>query len=327
MVLNDQHAKDISRRKLGLGLGAAALGTVARSRRGRAAEAKTIRIGYLPSLTPFNIGRIRGSVGAALAAHGYEVVWKGPFPAFAPAVEALTPGDLDFTVGSSTSAASAMVAEAPFKIFAYAPPPQDSEGVLARDGTPIMRIADLIGKKVAVNRGGTGEYLLAKALEVNGISPGKVSKLYMGPSDAAYAFSTGNIGAWAVWDPYVAIAQARDKARVIASSQAIGSENATILVVRNGFLDRDPDAVRLVYEACQAENHWTVDHVPEAAALWGGASKIDPAVIDVLAGRHPFVYGPANAQAVASLEHVAQWFYDQKIIPSRPDVRKFVVEF
>ena len=68
------------------------------------------------------------------------------------------------------------------------------------DFTP-GRVADLIGKKVGVNRGGIGEYLLAKALAQNGISLDQMEKTYLGPADGAYAFSTCNVDALAVWDP------------------------------------------------------------------------------------------------------------------------------
>lgn len=93
---------------------------------------------------------------------GYGLEWFGRFPAFAPVAESLMPGGIDFTPG---------------------------------------RVADLIGKKVGVNRGGIGEYLLAKALAQNGISLDQMEKTYLGPADGAYAFSTCNVDALAVWDP------------------------------------------------------------------------------------------------------------------------------
>jgi sulfonate transport system substrate-binding protein len=144
-----------SRRQILAGAGgvaaAALLGT-----RVRGADAKTVRIGYLKGLTPLNISRLRGTLVTALAAGGYTLQWSGPFPAFAPAVEALTPGSIDITEGSATSASSAMVAGAPFKIFAYALPSADGEGVIVRPDSGITSVPQLVGKRVAVNRGGSG---------------------------------------------------------------------------------------------------------------------------------------------------------------------------
>lgn len=314
----------ISRRALGARI--ASLGIPGVAHRAHAAAPRTIRVGYLKSLSPLSLGRVRGSLEATLHAKGYTLEWVGPFAAFAPAVEALIPGSIDVTVGSSTSAVSAMVARAPLKIITFAPPPGDTEGILARPDSKITRVADLIGKKAAVNRGGTGEYLLAKALANEGIARDKVETVYLGPADAAYAFSTGNVDAWAVWDPYVAIAQVRDHARMVAGSVEIGSENATIIVVRNGFLAEDPAAVRQVYDAVLAENRWGNENPRAAAELFGKDARLDGAVIDLLARRQPAIHGPVNDAVTASLERVAQWFYDQKIIPALPRVRDFVYD-
>lgn len=316
----------ISRGQFVAGTAAVAAGLAFSGARSLAADPKVVRIGYLPSLTPLNYGRLRGTLQAALAPHGYTIQWAGPFPAFAPAVEALTPGSIDITVGSATSAASAMVANAPFKIFQYSPPSANGEGVFVRADSGITSVPGLVGKKVAVNRGGTGEYLLALALQKHGLSYDRVEKAYLGPADAAYAFSSGAIDGWAAWDPYFAVAEVRDKARVLALSHDIGSENATIVVARNDFLTQNPDAVRLLYDALIAENKWANANPAAAVNLWAADAKVDPATAALLAKRAPFVYGPVTPDVLASLTHVAQWFADQKIIPTVPDVKNFVYD-
>jgi sulfonate transport system substrate-binding protein len=306
--------------------GTAAVAAGSTLTRARAADPKVITIGYLESLTPLNLGRLRGTLQAAVAPHGYTLAWAGPFPAFAPAVEALTPGSIDITVGSATSAASAMVAGAPFKIFQYALPGSDGEGVIARNDRNITSIPDLIGKRVAVNRGGSGEYLLALALAKHGISYDKVERVYLGPADAAYAFSTGAVDGWAVWDPFLAIAEIRDKARVLARSKEIGSENATIVVARNTLVEQQPAAVRALYDALIAENAWQNANPAQAAKLWAADAKADASTAALLGARAPYVYGPATPQVTASLTNVARWFAGEKIIPSVPDVENFVYD-
>jgi len=294
--------------------------------RARAADPKAIRIGYLPSLTPLNFGRLRGTLGAAVAPYGYTITWAGPFAAFAPAVEALTPGSIDITVGSATSAASAMVAKAPFRIFQYAPPSANGEGVFVRKDSTVTSIPGLIGKRVAVNRGGTGEYLLALALQKHGIAYDKVDRVYLGPADAAYAFSSGAVEGWAAWDPYLAVAEVRDQARVLALSRDIGSENATIVVGRNAFIDENPEIVKVIYDALIAENKWDNANTVTSTNIWAADSKQDAATAALLAKRVPFIYGPVTPATLASLTHVAQWFADQKIIPVVPDVSAFVYD-
>ncbi len=252
--------------------------------------------------------------------------WVGPFSAFAGEVEALTAGSVDIHEGSATAASSAMLAGAPFKIFAYAFPGADSEGVVVRPDSGITSVPDLVSKRVAVavNRGGTGEYLLALALAKHGLSYDKVEKVYLGPADAAYAFSTRAVTAWSVWDPYLAITQVRDRARTIALSHAIGDENAIIVVAHNNLIAERPDAVRAVYNAMIAENRWITANPGAATRLVAADANIDDATARVLAGRAPITYQAVDDGVTASLTRVAHWFTDQKIIPSVPNVANFV---
>ncbi len=148
--------------------------------------------------------------------------------------------------------------------------------------------------------------------------------MYLGPADAAVAFSSGAVDGWSVWDPYLAIAQSRDNGRVIAWSHAIGDENATIVVARNGFLDQHAEAVRLLYQTLIAENKWATANPLAAAKLWAADAKQDDATATLLSKRAPVTYIGVNDQVTLSLTHVAQWFADQKIIPNAPDVANFV---
>jgi ABC-type nitrate/sulfonate/bicarbonate transport system substrate-binding protein len=121
-------------------------------------------------------------------------------------------------------------------------------------------------------------------------------------------------------------ARVRDHAKLLTGSREIGSGNATIIVVRNGLLDKDPAAVRLIYDAVLTESRWDTTNTLAAAELWGKDAKLDAAVIDLLAKRQPAIYGPVNDAVIASLQRVAQWFYDRKIIPALPDARDFVYD-
>ncbi|WP_234908472.1 ABC transporter substrate-binding protein [Rhizobium rhizogenes] len=48
--------------------------------------------------------------------------------------------------------------------------------MIEKNGAGISSLKDLAGKKVAVNRGGTGEYLLMRGLEKNGVDPDRYSR-------------------------------------------------------------------------------------------------------------------------------------------------------
>src|SRR5436190_268795 len=62
-----------------------------------------VRIGWLRGPNDLTLAKARGTLEAALLQKGARVEWAGPFPAAAPAFEALNASSIDITAGSSTS--------------------------------------------------------------------------------------------------------------------------------------------------------------------------------------------------------------------------------
>ena len=145
------------------------------------AEATVVRIGWLRGPNDITLGRARGSIERALAAHGATVQWAGPFAAAAPALEALNAGAIDVTAGSSTASITGLAAGVAFVVFAYQKMSPAAEGIVVKQDSPIQTLQDLQGHTVAVNRGGTGEYLLMRALAHNGINAAGVKRVYPQP--------------------------------------------------------------------------------------------------------------------------------------------------
>ena len=177
-------------------------------------RAETVRIGWLRAPNDLTLARAHGSLEKALAEQGVTVAWSGPFAAAAPAMEAMNAGAIDITAGSSTSSITALAGGVPMVVFAYQAMSPASEAILVPRNSPIRTLKDLEGHTVAVNRGGTGEYLLMRALDRNGVDPSRVRRVYLSPSDSGPSFLAGRVDAWATWDPFVAIAIAKYGGRV-----------------------------------------------------------------------------------------------------------------
>ena len=168
-----------------------------------------VRIGWLRGTNDITLSKARGTLEKALAAQGADVEWDGPFSASAPAVEALNANAIDITVGSSTSSVTSLSAKAPIVVFAYQRMGPDGEAILVKQDSPIHSISDLAGHSVAVNRGGTGEYLLLTALQRHGVDPATVKRVYLNPPDASSAFASDAVDAMTAWDPFLSVAPAR----------------------------------------------------------------------------------------------------------------------
>lgn len=311
----------VSRRMLLLGAGLVPLV----QRRPRAATAPTLRIAYLKAPNDLALARAHGALERALAPLGVTVEWAGPFAAAAPAVEALNAGAVDMTVGSSTSFITSLAGGVRLVLFAYQRIDRAAEAILVGPGATVDGLRDLVGRQVAVNRGGTGEYILVRALTTAGIGLDQVRRVYLGPVDANAAFTSGAVDGWAIWDPFLSIAVAGG-ARVLADGAQCGSENAVAYFVRQAFLEQHRAVVQAAFGVLRDQNAWARANVDEAGAIWARELGLGAGLGRRLGANNTPPLVAVGAAEAATVERIADWYAANRIVPRRPDVRPFLAD-
>jgi sulfonate transport system substrate-binding protein len=286
-----------------------------------AAEPVPLRIGYLRGPEPLAISRLRGTLEKRLASKNVKVIWVGPFIAYAPAAEALNADSIDITIGSSSAAISSIVGAAPISLFAYQWDFGDSSGILVKNNSPIKSVADLVGRSVAVNRGGTGDYQLTKALETAGVASNAVKRAYLTPVDSSAAFINGHVDAWSAWSIFFPTAIIEQDARVIASAKDFGSQNAVVYVVRTPYAAAHPDLLKDVVDELQASARWAQTNRDEAAKLWMQELKLSPAVATRVANYEISEPVPVGEKELVALDSLNDWLVNSKLLP-KPAVIK-----
>jgi len=279
-----------------------------------AAEDIALRIAYLRSAEPMSIARLNGTLERDLLPLGVRVEWVGPFNAYAPAAEGLNAGVIDMSTGSSTSALSSFAGAAPLSLFAYQWDTGDSSGILVKQNSPIKTLGDLVGRAVAVNRGGSGDYNLAKALETAGVPSDAVKRAYLSPSDSVAAFSQDHVDGWSSWGMFFPLALTLYDARVLALARDFQSENAVVYVVRSPFAEAHPQVMRVVVSSLQAAAKWARENRDEAVKLWENELKLSPTVAKLYVSyemRDPVAVGNRE---IAALTHLNDWMVAQKIL-------------
>ncbi|MFE9425576.1 NrtA/SsuA/CpmA family ABC transporter substrate-binding protein [Kitasatospora sp. NPDC006697] len=271
------------------------------------------------------LGKKDGSLDKALAAVHAKVAWTGSAGPFAPAAQELNAGQLDVAQGSITSAVTALAAKPGFKLFAATEPDPVGEGILVKDGSPIASVKDLVGKKVAVNQGGTGEYLLLRALAEAGISPDQVQRVYLRPDQSAPVFNSGQVDAWATWSSYAVSALADSGAHFLANGKALGSDNYSVWAVRTAFAEQHPEATRALYQylhdndaKAKADPAGYLNVFTEAGpqAVTGKKKEIS---IDF--GRQAGVDQPIDEAVAARFDRVAAFYAAQQITKDQVAVK------
>lgn len=289
-----------------------------------AAEDTVVRIAYLRSAEPMSIARLNGTLEQRLAPLGVRVTWVGPFDAYAPAAEGLNAGVIDMTTGSSTSALSSFAGDAPLSVFAYQWDAGDSSGILVKQNSPITTLADLAGRTVAVNRGGSGDYNLAKALESAHVDSNKVKRAYLNPTDSAAAFSLDHVDAWSSWGMYFPIAISLYDARVLAFARDFASENAVVYVVRRPFAQAHPRVIRAVQDELQASAEWGRENRDAAAKLWENELKLSPAVAKLFASYEIPAPVAVGDREIAAFVRLDDWMVAQKILSAPVPIEQHV---
>lgn len=311
----------------GAALGGAGLPLLAH---GKSRNTDTVRLAWGKGGLP-GIARTRGEFEKTLAKDGIKVQWVGPFPNHAPSLQAVTGGSADFGFGGSTTPAlAAMIAGSPLVFTQFAVVEPRSTAIIAKDGSGIDKVADLVGKTVAVNRSGLGEFLLVAALEKHGIARDKVKFVYLNPPDAGPAFAQGKVDAWSMWSPGVDIARVEYKAHDVFFE---GRDLEFLIdfnsyVTHRKFAEENGDIVRAVNAAYRAEGEWITKNPKEAEILVQKDAGYSDAVRDSLirlARRWEF-HGADDARFIATFQGAADWLSERKILPQKVKVTDYIVK-
>ena len=273
---------------------------------------KTVRIGY-QKYGKLVLLKSRGTLEEKLKPLGYKVVWT-EFPSGPPLLEALNVGAIDFGVTGETPPIFAQAAGAPLVYLAYDPPAPQGEAILIPKDSPLKSVADLKGKKVVLNKGSNVHYLLVKALEKAGVKYTDIQPIYLAPSDALAAFSSGSVDAWVIWDPYEAAAEASTGARVLADGSGVVA-NYQFYFTSKSFLAHDAKAVDVVLEALNEADDWAKNNIEAVAAQLSPSVGLPASVLAVSLKREAYGILPISDAVIASQQRIADTFFGLGLLP------------
>ena len=278
-----------------------------------AAAARQLRIGYQKSGS-LALTRRQGVVEAALRLAGATVAWT-EFPAGPPIMEALSAGAIDIGYAGDAPPIFAQAAGAEL-LYAAATPGGSNAAILLPPGSTLQALGELKGRRIAFARGSSAHNLVVAALELAGLAPSDMQPVHLAPSDAAAAFRSGAVDAWAIWDPYYAVAEAQPGVRVLARSTEIAPEN-TFLLVSRAAVRADPELVRLAMRALGESGAWAEAHRDELAQVLSQTTGVPLETVRRAVARAHYGFVPMDAGIVAQQQAVADRFRRLRLIPAQ----------
>src|SRR6202158_3130675 len=275
---------------------------------------KVVRIGF-QKYGKLVLLKSKGTLEDKLKAAGYKVVWT-EFPSGPPLLEALNVGAIDFGTTGGAPPISAQAAGAPIQYVAYEPPAPKGEAILVPKDSKLNSVADLKGKKVALNKGSNVHYLLVKALEKAGVKYSEVEPVFLAPADARAAFERGAVDAWVIWDPFQAAAEAATGARTLTDGTGIVS-NYQFYFSSKKFLESGSGIVDLVLAELSEVDDWAKGDIHAVANQFAPAIGLPVGVVEIALRRQAYGIKPITDSVIADQQQVADAFFALGLLPKQ----------
>lgn len=278
----------------------------------QAATKQELRIGYQKYGT-LTLLKGRGTLEKRLAEQGVNVKWT-EFPAGPVLLEGLNVGSIDFGTVGEAPPIFAQAAGANLVYVGNEPASPGSEAIVVPKGSSLRTLADLKGKKIALNKGSNVHYLLLKALEKAGVAYADIQPVYLPPADARAAFERGSVDAWAIWDPFLAAAEKQIGARVLADGKGLVANYQFYLASRN-YAEKNPEILRIVLDEVAKVDDWGRSNPEEVATVLSAQTGLSRDVVALAASRYAYGVKPVSVDVIAAQQQVADAFANLKLIP------------
>jgi sulfonate transport system substrate-binding protein len=299
----------LQRRQFVAGL---AVGTIAAPQIALSQPSHTLRIGYQKYGT-LTLLKARGDLEKRLAPLGIEIKWA-EFPAGPQLLEGLNVGSIDFGTVGEAPPIFAQAASADIVYVAHQPPAPAAEAIVVPKGSALKQVAELKGKRVALNKGSNVHYLLVKALQKAGVNYGDVQTIFLPPADARAAFERGSVDTWVIWDPFLAAAEKQLGARVLADGKGLVNNHQFYLASRR-YASSQAQVIQAIVDELSRLDQWAEKNPAEVAQFLAPQIGLDVDIAEVAARRFAYGIQKISAPVVAEQQKIADAFHELKLIP------------
>jgi len=289
-----------------------------------AQAAKELRVGYQKSASLFVLQKAQGTLEKKLEPLGVRVKWI-EFPAGPQLLEGLNVGAVDVGHVGEAPPIFAQAAGAKFVYIGFDPAAPRAEAILVPKDSPIRSVAELKGKKVALNKGSNVHYLLVKQLEKHGLQFTDIQPVYLAPADGRAAFESGNVDAWAIWDPFQAAAEKAIGARVLADGTPGVVSNHLYYLGERDFTAKNPKVIQALFDDSVEQGIWVKKNLRQAAEIIAPLQGLPVDVVELALQRYEFNVKPITREVAAEQQKIADTFHALKLIPKPIKVSDAVV--
>jgi sulfonate transport system substrate-binding protein len=289
----------------------------------QAAEAPVaqLRVGFQKSAALLVILKQQGWLEKRFP--GTKINWI-EFPAGPQLLEALAVGGLDFGMTGDSPPVFAQAAGKDIVYVGAELPKPLSSAILVKASSDIKTLADLKGRKIALQKGSSAHFLVARAVAKAGLQWQDITPAYLAPADARAAFERDSVDAWGIWDPYYAATEVDIKPRVLTNGVGLADNNSLYLASRE-LVKQHPGAILTLLAALSDADAYLHKERAEAVRLIAEFSGLGRPTVQLFLERRPVSpVAPLGVELVAEQQRIADTFFGLGLIPRRLRVADIV---
>lgn len=290
----------------------------------RAAEPKSLRIGFQKSSTLIALLKLDAALEKALEPLGVTVSWH-EFTSGLPIMEALNAGQIDVSADvADTVPIFAQAAQARITYVAQEAASPKAQAILVNKDSALKSVADLKGRKVAVTKGAGSHYLLLAALSAEGLPFKAISPAYLTPSDGRAALASGSVEAWVAWDPFLSAAEQQTGARILRDGTGL-SQYKRYYLASDEYAAKRADVLAILFSKLRETGAWVKANPDAAASRLGALWKLEPAVVLQANARRSYAVEPVTRDALSEQQTIADAFRAEGLLPRVVDASALAI--
>lgn len=254
-----------------------------------------------------------------------KIEWK-EFPAGPQMLEALAVGAVDFGSVGNTPPIFAQAANKGIVYVGYENVHPKWQAVLVSADSPLKTIADLKGKRIAVQKGSSAHDLLGRVLQKAHLTWSDIQPIWLAPADARAALDKKSVDAWVIWEPFLSAAELEGHARPLIDGSAF--ETTYNFVIGNpDFVQAHPQETARFLNALNHAAQWIVDHPKESLQFYQQAIGLNADIAQRVLDKR---YKPSLTQSITptvaqAQQQIADRFYQEKVIPKQIHIQDAIL--
>ncbi|WP_380180478.1 aliphatic sulfonate ABC transporter substrate-binding protein [Kalamiella sp. sgz302252] len=284
------------------------------------AKERELKIGY-QKFGNLGVLKARQTLEMQFARLGVSVLWS-EFPAGPQLLHALNNHEIDFGTTGEVPPLFAQAAHSPLRYVAFEPAAPQSVALVVTQESDIHSLADLRGRRIAVNKGSNVHYLLLQLLDEADLTLDDVRIVYAPPKYPLTPSDRQAVDAWMMWDPLLSEAE-QHGLRVLANGAGRVNNHQFYLAHRD-FADRNGDLLQILLASLEQTGRYIDAHREEAAALLAAELGLSPLSLALALKRRSHQTRRMDLGIIRQQQAIADRFYALGLLPRAVKVREAV---